>query len=395
MTPSDSTLAAADCEWRITTDLSDIGATRWDGLLRASQAESPFLRYAFLSALHETGCAAPQSGWSPQFLTLWHKQTLQGVVPLYAKDHSYGEYVFDWAWADAYQRHGLPYYPKLLAAVPFSPVTGARLICAQPQLRSALARRLVALAHDSGLSSLHVLYPLDDEADALAQCGMLMRDGVQFHWSNQNYQNFEQFLSTLERKKRKNIRAERRHVREAGVTLKRIEGAEASDDDWRFFESCYASTYRAHYSTPYLNLAFFRRIGATMPENLLLVVALRGGRRIASALLVQGAGTLYGRYWGELEHVPCLHFDCAYYEPLEYCIERGIARFEGGAQGEHKMARGFLPTVTRSAHWLAHPAFASAVNDFLARETDGVRAYVDELSEHQPYRRSVAGKPGA
>jgi predicted N-acyltransferase len=386
-------LPASDFDWRITTNLAEIGAPRWDALLSLAGSDSPFLRYAFLSALHETGCASPQSGWSPQFLTVWRDDRLLGAVPLYAKDHSYGEYVFDWAWADAYQRHGLAYYPKLLAAIPFSPVTSARLISASPELAAQLATRLVALAADSGVSSLHVLYPLAQEAELLARCGMQMREGVQFHWSNPGYASFEQFLATLERKKRKNIRAERRHVQEAGVTLERIEGQAATDDDWKFFERCYANTYRAHYSTPYLNLAFFRRIGATMPENLLLVIAKRGGRRIASSLLVIGGSTLYGRYWGELEHVPCLHFDCAYYEPLEYCIERGIACFEGGAQGEHKMARGFLPIVTRSAHWLAHPAFASAVNDFLARETQGVRAYVDELDEHRPYRRAHSAEP--
>jgi predicted N-acyltransferase len=393
MTRIESVRAANDSEWRLVTDLATIDAGVWDGLLAGAGENSPFLKHAFLLALHETGCAAPAAGWSAQYLTLWRQSALMAAVPLYVKEHSYGEYVFDWAWADAYQRHGLNYYPKLLCAVPFTPVTGARLICAQAALLPLVAARLVALARDSGLSSLHVLYPRATELAALAAAGMQTRAGVQFHWTNPGYTDFDQFLATLERKKRKNIRAERRHVAEAGVRVMRVSGHEASDADWRFFERCYANTYRAHYSTPYLDLAFFRRIGASMPENLLLVIAERGGRRIASSLVVVGEGVMYGRYWGEIEHVPCLHFECAYYQPIEHCIEGGLTRFEGGAQGEHKMARGFLPVVTHSAHWLAHPAFASAVGDFLARETSGISDYVDELNERLPYRHSPLAGP--
>jgi hypothetical protein len=237
------------------------------------------------------------------------------------------------------------------------------------------------------LSSLHVLYPSAEEAAQLAAAGMMRREGVQFHWRNPGYANFEEFLASLERKKRKNIRAERRKVAEAGVRLRIVRGTEAQSADWGFFCRCYNHTYRAHHSSPYLNLEFFERLGRDMPENLLLVIAERDGRPIASALVVFTAKTLYGRYWGELEHVPCLHFECAYYQPLEFCIENRIACFEGGAQGEHKMARGFLPVITHSAHWLAHPAFSDAVENFLARETQGIESYVDELREHNPFRK--------
>ena len=424
---------------RIITDLAEIGPDRWDALVRADAIAraspssmlgangeanedsrhagardlNPFLRYDFLAALHETGCADFDSGWAVEYLTLWTEDdALAGAVPLYRKFHSYGEYVFDWAWADAYRRHGLDYYPKLLSAIPFTPVTGPRLVSPDRATRHALARALFAHARASEVSSLHVLFPEgDDEVDALDAAGCVRRDGVQFHWTNTGFASFDAFVDSLERKRRKNIRAERRKVAQAGVRVRRIEGRDATDADWRFFMRCYVNTYRAHYSTPYLNLAFFRRIAKTMPENLLLIIAEledvdpaadeTSARPIASSLVVFNDTTLYGRYWGEVEHLPCLHFECAYYQPLEFCIERGIRFFEGGAQGEHKMARGFLPVKTRSMHWLAHPAFADAVEHFLARETLGVANYVDELNERDPFklnraaadRQSVERKP--
>ena len=389
-------------------DLAAIGAHTWDALVAADArrrelpASNPFVSYAFLSALHETGCADDASGWGVAYLGLRDgtdaDARLIGAVPLYRKDHSYGEYVFDWAWADAYRRNGVDYYPKLLSAIPFTPVTGPRLIAVDRAALQALATALLALAADSGLSSLHVLFPEgDDEVAALESAGCLRREGVQFHWTNRGFASFDAFVDTLERKRRKNIRAERRKVAEAGVTVRRVTGREATEADWRFFARCYANTYRAHYSTPYLNLAFFRRIGRTMPDHLLLVIAERadgdGMRPVASSLVVFDQHSLYGRYWGEVEHVPCLHFECAYYQPLEFCIERGIHLFEGGAQGEHKMARGFLPVRTRSLHWLAHPAFADAVEQFLTREAIGIGHYVDELNERDPFKPSAGDPP--
>ncbi len=375
---------------RIITSLSAVGQPAWDELVGLQADANPFLSFAFLHALHESGCASAEAGWQPQYLTLWRGDALQAALPLYAKMHSYGEYVFDWAWADAYQRHGLEYYPKLLSAIPFTPVTGARLLARDEQGRSALIAALAALQERSGVSSSHILYPPQAQAQALREAGFLLRSGVQFHWLNAGYRDFADFLATLERKKRKNIVAERRKVREAGVSFRHVGGAEATAADWAFFNRCYRRTYASHYSTPYLNLDFFRRIGAAMPHNILLIVAERGGRPIASSLLIHTENTLYGRYWGTLEELPCLHFETAYYQPLDFCIARGIQCFEGGAQGEHKMARGFLPQQTWSAHWLAHPAFADAIERFLQQESGGIAAYIDELNERNPFRPGAA-----
>lgn len=389
--------ARIDYRTGILSSPAEVPADEWNALLARDAQPTPFLRHEFLDALHVARCAVDETGWSPHFVTLTDGRTgrLAAAAPVYAKQHSYGEYVFDWAWADAYQRNDLPYYPKLLCAVPFTPVQGTRLLAADDDARRRLAATLLAFAEQSDVSSLHVLFPTGDEARLLESMGMMLREGVQFHWLNDGYRHFDDFLGTLEQKKRKNIRAERRKVHDAGVTFRRLTGDRITDADWRFFSRCYRQTYREHYSSPYLNLDFFRTIGATMPENLLLVIAEADGQPIASALAVyrrgeHGGGTLYGRYWGAIEHVPCLHFETAYYQLLEFCIEAGLDTFEGGAQGEHKLARGFLPTVTHSAHWLAHPAFSDAVARFLERETEHIHAYVDELREHDPFRRGTA-----
>ncbi|MCA3809681.1 MAG: N-acetyltransferase, partial [Burkholderia sp.] len=313
---------------------AEVPADEWNALLARDAQPTPFLRHEFLDALHVARCAIDDTGWSPHFVTLTDERTgrLAAAAPVYAKQHSYGEYVFDWAWADAYQRNNLPYYPKLLCAVPFTPVQGTRLLAADDDARRRLAATLLAFAEQSDVSSLHVLFPTGDEARLLESMGMMLREGVQFHWLNDGYRHFDDFLGTLEQKKRKNIRAERRKVQDAGVTFRRLTGDQITDTDWRFFSRCYRQTYREHFSSPYLNLDFFRTIGATMPENLLLVIAEADGKPIASALAVyrrgeHGGGTLYGRYWGAIEHVPCLHFETAYYQLLEFCIEAGLDTF--------------------------------------------------------------------
>jgi predicted N-acyltransferase len=371
---------------RIVSSLAEVGQSAWDALVGMQADANPFLSFAFLHALHESGSASAKTGWRPQYLTLWKADRLEAALPLYAKSHSYGEYVFDWAWADAYQRNGLDYYPKLLSAIPFTPVTGSRLLARDAAAETALIHALDAVQQRGDMSSTHILYPPEAQAQALKEAGFLLRTGVQFHWLNEGYRSFDDFLATLERKKRKNIRAERRKVAEAGVTFRRVRGEDATEADWRFFKRCYDHTYAAHYSTPYLNLDFFLRIGATMPQNILLIIAERDGKPIASSLLIYNEHTLYGRYWGGLKEVPCLHFETAYYQPLEFCIANGIESFEGGAQGEHKMARGFLPQKTWSAHWLAQPAFADAIEQFLRRERGGIDAYIDELNEHTPFK---------
>ena len=380
------TLDKQNYRTRIIASLSEVGQPAWDALVGSQADANPFLSFAFLHALHESGSASQDTGWQPQYLTLWLDEHIVAALPMYAKFHSYGEYVFDWAWADAYRRNGLDYYPKLLSAIPFTPVTGNRLIAIDDQARAALLQALLGVQEASGLSSTHILYPPQSEATQLEGAGFLLRKGVQFHWQNQGYDSFEQFLSTLEQKKRKNIRAERRKVQEAGITMRPLPGRDASETDWLFFKRCYDQTYREHHSTPYLNLDFFQRIGESMPDNLLLVIAEREGQAIASSLLVHDQHALYGRYWGCIEQHPCLHFETAYYQPLEFCIANKIAAFEGGAQGEHKMARGFLPKQTWSAHWLAHEAFADAVERFLAQEGKGMDDYVDELNDRSPFK---------
>lgn len=370
----------------IATSLASVAPAEWNRLA----GDDPFLRHEFLSALHETGCAAPETGWTPQFLLMREHGRLAAAAPMYLKTHSYGEYVFDWAWADAYYRHGLHYYPKLLSAIPFTPVGGARLLADSDLQRARLIDTALALAGELGVSSLHCLFPPPGESELMAARGMMLRRGVQFHWSNHGYTDFEQFLAGMNHDKRKKIRQERRRLRDTGIRFELREGAAISGGDWRFFTGCYNQTYHEHHSTPYLNLEFFERIGRTMPENLLLVVAQREGRPIAVSLNVHNGRRLFGRYWGAVESHPALHFETCYYQVIEYCIARGIQTFEGGAQGAHKVARGLLPVETRSAHWLAHPQFAEAVSEFLVRETRGMAHHIDELAEHSPFKRGAA-----
>jgi predicted N-acyltransferase len=348
--------------------------------------DQPFLRHEFLAALESCGCVSERAGWIPQHLTLWQDGSLAGAMPLYLKLHSYGEYVFDWSWADAYQQHGLDYYPKLVNAIPFTPVTGRRLLGNSPQVCALLLQAALTLARELEVSSLHCLFPDQSQAAAMQAQGMLLRSGVQFHWRNRGYADFDAFLAGMSHAKRKNIRQERRKVREAGIVFEQITGRDASPAHWEFFHACYETTYHRHRSTPYLNLDFFRELGRVMADQVLLVIASRAGRPVASALNLFDAHTLYGRYWGSTEDLPGLHFETCYYQAIEFCIARGIATFEGGAQGEHKVARGFLPVPTWSAHWLAHPQFSRAVEEFLARETQGIEQYMSELNEHSPFK---------
>jgi uncharacterized protein len=381
-----TTATDAHYRMRIVTNLSEIGQARWDQFLATQSAPNPFLSYAFLHALNESQSASTETGWTPCYVTLWNEDALVAAMIMYRKTHSYGEYVFDWAWADAYQRNGLDYYPKLLSAVPFTPVAGNRLMAANDAARQQLIRAVLEFCDNEQLSSVHILLPTKDEADELEQSGFLLRKGVQFHWVNQGYANFEEFLATLEHKKRKNIRAERRKVAEAGVRFRHVPGISATSDDWQFFKRCYDKTYREHHSTPYLNLDFFERIGRNMPQHIHLVIAEQSGTPVAASLLIHNDATLYGRYWGCVSHINCLHFETSFYQAIEFCITKKIHIFEGGAQGEHKMARGFLPTETFSAHYLAEPLFYDAVARFLERETDGIDSYINELNERNPFK---------
>jgi len=376
---------------RVDDDPAALPAQAWNTLLANSAQPTPFMRHEYLQALHASGSAVAQTGWQPLFLSAWEGPALIAACPAYLKTHSYGEYVFDWAWADAYRRHGLAYYPKLLVAVPFTPVPGSRLLARDEAARALLARGLQALVEQQDLSSAHLLFGDDGDQQAAAAQDWMARSGVQFHWHNREprpYDSFEDFLASLQREKRKKIQQEQRKVREAGVVFEARLGAQITADDWDFFYHCYQLTYRAHHSTPYLTREFFRLMGETMSGHWLLFIARRGDERVAASLIALDPvqGHAYGRYWGAIEPISCLHFEACYYQPLAWCIEHGYRRFEGGAQGEHKMARGLLPVTTGSSHWLAHPDFRDAVGDFLAREGQAMRGYVNELEAHQPFK---------
>ncbi|MCX7961557.1 MAG: GNAT family N-acetyltransferase [Burkholderiales bacterium] len=372
---------------RIAESLAEVAPAAWDALAEGD----PFVSHAFLSALVETGCASAASGWRPRFLLLERDGALAAAMPLFEKSHSWGEYVFDWAWAEAYRRAGVAYYPKLVCAVPFTPVAGPRLLAREPADRARLIEAALELARAA--SSLHVLFPHAPDAAFLEARGLMLRRAVQFHWTNAGYADFDDFLARLTAHRRKVIRQERRRVREAGVRLRRLRGQEIERAHWAFFARCYRRTYAERGMRPYLNLEFFLRIGATMPAQLVLVLAERGAQPIGCALFVESANALYGRYWGALEPVPLLHFECCYYQGIEYAIERRLARFEGGAQGVHKLARGLLPVETVSAHWLAHPRLARAIEAAVARERAEVERCVDELAERSPFRAPPEGTP--
>ena len=378
---------------RVVADPAQIDAVQWNALLAAQPSSTPFMRIEYLRAVHDSGSAVDGTGWSPQFLTVEEGSRLIAACPLYLKEHSYGEYVFDWAWADAYQRHGLPYYPKLLNAVPFTPVPGPRLLARDAAARSVLLQAMQQFARQAKLSSAHLLFIDEADQKAARDAGWMMRSTVQFHWTQREpepYADFTDFLASLQRDKRKKIQQERRRVQEAGVSFTTHQGAQIGAADWDFFYRCYTLTYRAHHSTPYLTRNFFTRMASTMAEHWLMFIAWRGGERIAVSLIAidPERKAAFGRYWGATEHVNCLHFEACYYQPLAWCMAHGYQRFEGGAQGEHKMARGLLPVQTWSAHWLAHPQFAQAVADYLEQEGAGVANYMDELNERRPFKVS-------
>jgi predicted N-acyltransferase len=371
-------------------DLSAIEPVQWDALARDENGVvAPGLSHAFLRTLESTGCVGPGTGWTPRHATLWHGKEMIAAMPLYEKDHSYGEYVFDWAWAEAYERNGLPYYPKWLAALPFTPLPGRRLLGRDAESRRGLLGAVLAHVAGSGHSSFHLLLPTEEESRWLREAGMLERQGVQFHWHNDGYADFNGFLAGLNHEKRKKIRQERQRAAAHDLTLRWLDGHEATADDWGFFYGCYATTYAQHRSTPYLRPHFFTELARELPEGVRLLIAARNEQRVAAAFFLCDRQALYGRYWGAMEYLPFLHFELCYYQGIEYCIRYGLETFEGGAQGEHKLSRGLLPVVTRSAHWIADDRFRDAVDRYLARETAGVDLYLDELTERTPFRKAT------
>lgn len=372
----------------------ELSATEWDALLARQDSPTPFMRHAYLHALHTSLSAVPKTGWTPRYFSLWLNNQMVAACPLYLKTHSYGEYVFDWAWANAYHQHGLDYYPKALIAVPFTPVPGSRLLADTQAHREMLLQAVIAWCEDKQLSSLHLLFASSNDMAAAHQAQLLQRQTVQFHWENRDWPDFEAFLTSLTQEKRKKIRQERRKVQEAGVSFRHAHGKDIAHEDWAFFYQCYERTYLEHGNAPYLLPAFFQQMQSEMSENWLMFIAHKQDRPIACSLIGihqhQGPHPVaYGRYWGATERVDCLHFEACYYQPLQWCIANGVQRFEGGAQGEHKMARALMPVSTHSAHWLADQRFSKAVEDFLAREGKGVENYLEHLDERQPFKRST------
>jgi uncharacterized protein len=382
--------------------------TEWQALqmrdaARQGHVPNPFLSHAWLRLLETSGSVGRGTGWSPAHLVTWadsvepdgtvKSSAITAVLPLYAKQHSYGEYVFDWAWADAYARSGLEYYPKLLSAIPFTPVPGPRLMADSDEAARATLLALEKLAKANKISSIHVLFSRPFEQALLRERGWLERSNVQFHWQNKQWHDFEHYLASLTQPKRKKIRAERRKFAELGLHCERLTNATITQADWDFFYRCYCATYDAHHSTPYLTESFFK--GITAAANCLLVKVMRGTEPIAASLCVYSQATLYGRYWGCVESVPFVHFEASYYQPIEFAIEQQIQTFEGGAQGEHKMARGFTPVATNSMHWLAHPQFKDAIAKFLEREGQSIEGYMDELNERNPFTAAVNSIPNS
>ena len=366
----------------VAESIAKLAADAWDVLAGGV----PLLSHAFLSAFETSNSVGAGTGWQPCFLLLYDDTQLIGAMPLYVKYHSYGEYVFDWAWAEAYERNGLSYYPKLVSAIPFTPITSSRLLTNHPDTKALIVNALSQIMRQNKMSSAHVLFPDDDSAEWFKKAGWMQRQGVQFRWQNLDYSDFDEFLSQLSHDKRKKIRQERKKVTDSGVICLQVKGGEITPEQWNFFYQCYENTYREHRSTPYLTREFFTTIGNSMPQNILLILAYLDDKPIAAALNIYDEVTLYGRYWGSMQYVPNLHFELCYYQAQIFCITEKIEFFEGGAQGEHKLARGFKARPTCSFHQIANPDFAVAIEDFVVQESKGVAAYANELDERAPFK---------
>lgn len=376
---------------RILASIDEVTAGEWNALVGAG---APFLRHEFLAALEHNRCVGADSGWSPCHLVLAEPSgALLAAMPLYRKLHSWGEFVFDFAWAQAYSRNGLEYYPKLVSAIPFTPASGPRLLSradgtpGAAALRAKLLAEALQYAADQNLSSLHVLFPEDAQARELAGGGLLLRRDCQFHWRNRGYADFEDFLQTFTAEKRKKARRERRRVSEAGIRFRTLSAAELDARTWRHVHALHTDTFLRHGHTPYLGVEFFLEITRTLPESIVVHSAWRGAQMVAAAICFRGQDTLYGRYWGASEEHHSLHFETCYHQGIEYCIRAGLQRFEPGTQGEHKVSRGFGPELTWSAHWIADPRFARAIGDYLRREALAVDEYAAQIADHVPFKQ--------
>lgn len=387
----------AGLEQRLVGALDELTASQWDGLHDGS---NPFVAHAFLAGLERHGCLRARWGWTPRHLTLWRQGTLVAAAPGYVKTNSHGEFVFDHAWAHAYARHGLDYFPKWLCAVPYSPVTGPRLLARADADRYSLVAAMARLPSDEGLSSAHVNFHAADEVQCFAtnshmvtdsaRTGWLPRIDVQYHWRNlDGWQDFDGFLAAMDHKHRKNIRQERAKVVRAGVRFRIVHGDEASADDLAAMYGFYLQTFSEYGNSPALTPEFFHHLATAMPRNLVLVLAEASGEPVAGAMCLRGGDTLYGRYWGATTQLPGVHFEACYYQGIEYCLREGLTCFEPGAQGEHKIARGFLPSIVRSHHRIRDPEFAQALQAWCAEETASVHRYAQLLAARTPFRTPI------
>jgi len=372
--------------------IKDIPVGQWNSVTGTS---NPFLRYEFLAALEQHHCVGEHHGWLPHHIAAYDDDNkLVGLVPLYLKDNSYGEFVFDWAWADAWHRAGKAYYPKLVAAIPFTPATGPRLLVHPLADRALVVKALIeealSLTEHTDSSSLHWLFTDKRDTDTLVEHGFLRRTGCHFHWSNRHYRDFDDFLSRLTSRKRKKIRRERRHVEEAGIQMEIVHGREATEEQWHIMHYFYRTTFEKKSGMPTLSAGFFHEISRTMGDQVVLVFAMHQGKAVAGAIMLRGDDALYGRHWGCLQEFHSLHFEACYYQGIEYCIKHGLSLFEPGAQGEHKISRGFLPTLTWSAHWIRDEEFRPAINRYLLQEHELVVDYYNDLSETSPFKQAGA-----
>ena len=395
--PTGNSAQKGEIRIRVVNTLREIGPVAWNGLAGTSKIESdslynPFISYGFLSSLEEAGCVSPNAGWQPQHLALEGEDgATLGATFCYLKSHSQGEYVFDHGWADAFERAGGRYYPKLQLAVPFTPATGPRLLWRRGlepvPVREALAQGLIALTDRLGISSAHATFVPEDEIATFEAQGYLHRTDQQFHFHNAGYGNYEDFLATLSSRKRKNLRKERQSALENGITIEWLTGGAITEAHWDVFFRFYMDTGSRKWGRPYLNRKFYSLIGERMADDILLVMAKRDGRYIAGAINFIGHDCLYGRHWGCIEDHPFLHFEVCYHQAIDFAIERKLARVEAGAQGEHKLARGYLPVTTHSAHHIAHPGLRRAVADYLEREREDVERVGQILTEHGPFKK--------
>lgn len=371
--------------------ITDISAQDWNSIVNC---DYPFMRHEFLAAMELSESACTNSGWTPQHLVVFNGDTLIAVMPLYLKSHSYGEYIFDWSWAGAYERYGLDYYPKLLSAIPFTPATGPRLVhldsIDQQQIYPYISQVLQAHAIEIDASSIHILLPDKQETLAWAKQGLTTRTTSQFHWFNDSYQNFDDFLQTFSSRKRKNLKKERRRISEQGIEMRVLTGSEITSESWDVFYDFYQLTYAKRSGHGgYLKRDFFDLLSASMPEQLMLVLAEYEGRYVAGALYFYSSSTLYGRYWGCTHEFEMLHFEACYYQGIEFCIAKGLEKFDAGAQGEHKIQRGFTPIPIWSNHWIKDKQFSDAVNDFIVKETEGNLAYIEQAKDYLPFKKEL------